>query len=724
MMIKSSSVFAISLVLLALLGTISCSPGKQTDNDSEVPTKTYGIAGEMTLGLDEEALQSCFLTENAIYYKQEKKTGSSLMKRELAAQAKPVRLFSMEPNEALQAFAVTGVGEVVATVKCFGTTDEGEADYEGEASMELLKMDETGMLLWRQEMPNVQELPFISHILVGSDGRIYASSQTELLCFEETGEFIRSLTVKGELIQKLAEAGEGKVAVIQYSGNRQSLTVYQGLDGKEVLQKDFKEGKTWLGEQKELYYREADTLASYRWEEDDSRTVLSFTDCGIDASAVWMFRALGEESFLIGLKEEGSSLIRFVWLSSQVKQAEEKQDGEVEKKPKIQLMFATMNVQALQGSVVSFNQSHENCELIMKTFKFPDQEGQYNAYLASKDGPDIVEISGRIGDYIRNDSLLDLTSFIEKSEKINWDDFITRLPEDIALDGKIYALPRTMDLTVLACPAQLLEGKTSWTIEEYLDLLEMYPDAMSREGASVERIKRNILWGALSNGINGFIDKKAGKAFLDGEDFRSVLERIAALDVKTVNKSFEARAREGEMVLQEFYFNSTAELQKAEEISGQELVLIGYPVSGRIEGERSSNHISYDGEVGIHSSTKYAEEAWEYVEAYFMGALKENDFFFTPGKAAFEEKLQKYEDEELLTVDENWNTVVCPAITKEQKEKVRNAFLEATVYGDEEYEINSIITEEAEPYFKGDKELDDVINIIQNRVQLYLDENK
>lgn len=721
---KSSSIFVIFYTIFALLGTTSCSPVKQTDNASEVPTKVYGIAKEMTLGLDEEALQSCFLTENAVYYKQEKKTGSSLMKRELTAQAKPVQLLPMEPHEVLQAFDVTGAGEVVAAVKCFGTTDEGETDYEGEAFMELLKTDETGTLLWRQEIPNAQELPFISHILVGSNGRIYASSQTELLCFEETGQFIRSLIVKGELIQKLAEAGEGKVAVIQYSGNRQSLTVYQDLDGKEVLQKDFKEGKTWLGEQNELYFMEADTLASYQWEEDDSRTVLSFTDCGIDASAVQMFRALGEESFLIGLKEGGSLLIRFVWLSSQVKQAEEKQDGEVGKKPKMQLRFAALNVQALQGSVVSFNQSHENCELIMKTFKFPDQEGQYNAYLASKDGPDIVEIRGRIGDYIRNDSLLDLTTFIEKSGEINWDDFITRLPEDIAIDGKIYALPQTMNLTVLACPAEVLHGKTSWTIEEYLDLLEAYPDAMSREGASVERVKRNILWGALSNGINGFIDIEAGKVFLDGEDFRSVLERIAALDVKTVNKSLETRAREGEIVLRELDFNSTAELQKAEEISGQELVLIGYPVSGRIEGERSSNHISYDGEVGIHSSTRYAEEAWEYVEAYFMGALKENGFFFTPGKAAFEEKLQKYEGKELLTLDENGNTVVCPAITKEQKEKVRNAFLEATVYGDEEYEINCIITEEAEPYFKGDKELDDVIRIIQNRVQLYLDENK
>ena len=37
--------------------------------------------------------------------------------------------------------------------------------------------------------------------------------------------------------------------------------------------------------------------------------------------------------------------------------------------------------------------------------------------------------------------------------------------------------------------------------------------------------------------------------------------------------------------------------------------------------------------------------------------------------------------------------------------------------------IASIVLEEAQPYFSGDKNIDTVIGIIQSRVQLYLDEN-
>ena len=39
-------------------------------------------------------------------------------------------------------------------------------------------------------------------------------------------------------------------------------------------------------------------------------------------------------------------------------------------------------------------------------------------------------------------------------------------------------------------------------------------------------------------------------------------------------------------------------------------------------------------------------------------------------------------------------------------------------------EINNIISEEAAPFFEGQKSVDEVARIIQSRVQLYVDENR
>lgn len=719
---KNNKILVNVLLLSILLGTVSCSSGQQYDNVQQVSVKPYGIARELSLGLSEEALSGCFVTDQYIYYIQEKKdTGGSLIRRELTAQAKPMQLFTLETNEVLHAYTVTEAGEVIAAVKCFGTTNDNEVDWNSYASMELRKTDERGELQWRREIPDSQGIPFISHVLAGNDGRIYASSQTELFCFNETGKLTKRLAVKGELIQQLADAGEGKVAVLQYTRNGQNLTIYQGADGKEVFHKDFQEDKAWFQEPKGLYYPEVDLLMRYHWEDDSRQPVLNFTGCGIDISAIRIFRSLGEESFLAGLKEEGSSVIRFVWLDTQAPRGQEKEAHSEEDKPKTKLTLAAFNAQNLQNSVVSFNKRNQNYELTLKAFDFLSQREQFYAYLAAKEGPDIVEISGRLGNYIRAGYLLDLTELIEKSEKTNRDDFLSRVWEDIAVDGRLYTIPKAISISALACPAELLEGKTSWTIEEYLDLLEKYPNAMSEEGDSVADVKYHMLRTALCNGIRGFVDKEEGKAYLDSEEFRSILERIAALDVLVIDESRGERAREGEPVFWTLSFRTTGELQQAEGISGQELTLIGYPVSGRIEGERSSNIISYDHMMGIHSGTENVEAAWEYVENYYTGALGTHDFFFTTGKAAFEEKLQEYTETEYFTL-ENMEPAIYPPATELQVEKVRNAFLEGTYIEDEEFDIIDIIMEEAMPYFKGDKGLDDVVKIIQNRVQLYLDE--
>lgn len=710
-----------ALFLCLLLGTSACGAGESADDIFRDSAKVYGIEKELTLTLNEEALSGCFVTDQNIYYEEKDAGGSRLLMQELTAQAKPVQLFTLEENEVLQAFTVTEAGEVIAAVKCFELSNGGETDRDSRASIELWKINEKGGLLWKQEIPDVQQGALITQILSGSDGRIYAVTQTELLCFDETGKSDKRLTVKGQMIQQLTDVGAGKAAVRQNTQRGQSITVYQGADGKELYQKDFREDRIWLRTGEGLYYLDDDMLAVYDWEADSSRAVFCFTDCGLEASTmtIRIFKVLDNQRYLVGLKENEGAGARFVWLSSQVSQAGEGKPKE--SVPKTQLIFAAFASQDFQGSVVKFNQSHENYEVALKGYKYPDQEAQFYAFLASGSGPDIVEISGRTEKYVNNGYLLDLTSFIENSDRINWDDYISRMREDIAVEGRIYALPKRVSLTVLACPASLLKGKDSWNIGEYLDLLEEYPDALSWEGASAERIKEEILRNALYNGINGFVDIEMGTAALDGEDFRLILERIAALDVKTVNKSAKTRAREGETVFWELYMNSAVELQEAEGISGQELTLIGYPVSGKIPGERSSNRISYGHEVGIHSGTENAQAAWEYVEAYFAGAQEKNSFFFTPGKEAFEEKLQEGLGEEFLSLD-GVNVIVCPELTDKQVEKVRDAVAGAAVFGNEEFEIMSIIAEEAAPYFTGDKSLDSVVDTIQSCVQLYLDE--
>lgn len=705
LMTRIKRTFCIGMTLLVMFGTVSCGTAPQADHALEVPENAYSAEREVVVDIDEAVLSNCYVTEQYIYYIQAGNGGGNgIWMRELAAEAEPVCVCSFADDEFLLAFTVTGAGNVIAAVK----------DKE-QGSIWLRKTDKNGEVIWESDFPERQDGLIISHMLVGSDGRIYVSSQQELFFWNVSGEFERRLTVRGKLIQYLTDAGEGKVCVIQYKQKGQMLTVYQGTDGKEVFQKDFKEERRWFGDGS--YYSEINTLVRYHWDSDSSEAVINFTDCGIDISSIRIFRTLEEDRFLVGLVEEESPGIRFVWLTAADKEWQQ---------PKTQLVVATFNPQNLQNGIVRFNRSHENYELVTKVFDSNlsvvlNQRDRFNIYIASGSGPDIIDIFGETDyfTYARDGYLLDLTPFIEKSEKINMDDFLPRVLEDMSVDGKLYTVPRTMALYALTCPTELLEGKTSWTIEEYLDLLEQYPNAMSGDGASIERVKSNILRTALQEGINGFIDWEAGKALFDGEEFRTILKRIDGLEVAEISRSRKEMAQDGEVVFRELYVNRANELLYAEWISRQELTMIGYPVSGKEEGEKSRNHISYGDMMGIHSASKETAAAWDFVEEYMTGAIRKSDYMIRTGKEAFEEKMQEDIGVESLTLDGH-----LPPLTQEEADEIRNAFMEASYASDSKKPLLDIIGEETKPYFRGEKELDDVVGIIQNRIQVYLNERR
>lgn len=708
--------FASAIILIAMLcGMVSCGSPQQAGNIPDVPMESYTIEREVVMDFDQELLHNGFVVDQYIYYVDKKQ--NCLCKRELSGQAEAAVVYRLKSGESLEVFTVTGEGNVIGVVAAYGDMD---------ALMELIEIEWTGGVLWRKEIPRGQDdISPISQLLVGSDGRIYAATPQELLFFDADGEFERRIAATGELIQGLTDAGEGRVSVMEW----QKLTVYQASDGKEVFRRDFRDNKMWFKEGSGLYYPEIEVLTEYCWEDDSSRGILNLTDCGIDVSAVRAFRTLGQDRFLFGLQEEGNPGMRFVWLAPHARQEETVQGSEMEEvvagqeeveQSKTRLVVASFNPQNLQNSIINFNRSHNDYEMTCKSFDAFTQRDMFNAYLVSTDGPDVIDIFS-YDSYIRNEILMDLTPFLEKSEKINLDDLLPRVLVDFDEDGKIYTLPRTINMTAFACSTELLAGKDSWTIDDYLDLLERYPNALTEPGVSVENTKLQILRKALYHeGVNGFVDYENGKTDFGGEYFRSVLKRIAELDVTTTSKSKDERAMEGEVVFWQLSLYDTRGLQQAEWKNGHELTLIGYPVSGLVEGEKSSNNISYNEMMGIHSATGNVDAAWDFVESYITGAFMTNNFFFRTGRESFEERIQEEVDIESGTID----GVPYPPITEEQAGKVRDAFLEGSYNSDKDLELIEIINEETASYFRGEKGLDEVVGIIQSRAQLYLDERR
>jgi len=119
--------------------------------------------------------------------------------------------------------------------------------------------------------------------------------------------------------------------------------------------------------------------------------------------------------------------------------------------------------------------------------------------------------------------------------------------------------------------------------------------------------------------------------------------------------------------------------------------------------------------ISILSKSKCKEGAYAFIE--YLLTRNSGSGGFTTYKVGYEESREDFL--EMYVTDE---------LDKEELEKRVSALEEmmdsAVADTMENQTIRTMIIEEAKAYFAGDRTLEDTCRIIQNRVQLYLDENE
>ena len=167
------------------------------------------------------------------------------------------------------------------------------------------------------------------------------------------------------------------------------------------------------------------------------------------------------------------------------------------------------------------------------------------------------------------------------------------------------------------------------------------------------------------------------------------------------------------------------------------MTLIGYP-----DGKYGSGgYMAYSSVLSINRKSKELQAAVELFSEWIELADEKSKLNFPIGKRGFEEtiddaKQHKYKKDRNGNIlldemgepieEEQWNLNGVPiyALTSEQEEKLRNAIDTSICFAKGETRVRDIVLEEADAYFAGTIGLEDTIDKIQKRVQLYLDEMK
>lgn len=413
---------------------------------------------------------------------------------------------------------------------------------------------------------------------------------------------------------------------------------------------------------------------------------------------------------------------------------------------------------ALSNLVSDYNRSQKNYKVEIEVYRKEsgamtrvDQQNIVNRMMADMLGdnpPDLLNINAfdSFGlepsweDLLNKDYVVDLSPYLEQSEKVDKSDFEEKVLELATFQKGIPAIPTAFCLQVILVPRQeLAAAKNGWSVSDMIAFDRAHPTLEPYENCT----RVTIYSLCVVHNIGHFVDFEGKKAEFDSPEFRELLEYAASYP-----QGDQAFLYTGNQFLKQQYLQTLYEIQYDRNCYfGKEAEFVGYPsVDGRqlVILQPDADAIA----LAISQRSTKKEGAWDFVE-YALTKNPVTDYKRTYGgipsnKVILEEIMKELAKEDgPLHSGILMATQDCPKelngrypsdeeaekyyyspypFTEEEKEIYYGLLNAAHVEDQRLKKVKDIVWSEVSEYFDGKKGLNQTIEVIQSRVQLYLNE--
>lgn len=386
-----------------------------------------------------------------------------------------------------------------------------------------------------------------------------------------------------------------------------------------------------------------------------------------------------------------------------------------------------------------FNRTHDDVQIVVKDYRYSATDDQGPERLLVEMGagqvPDIIDLGGALSyqQLARKGYLEDLWPYIENDPDLGREGVLEGPLKAAEADGGLYMLFGAVKLETLLGSAAQVGDRTSWTFRELQDAFAAMP-----EGSTILSFNtsRESIAGSLTRyAVGSYVDWETGTCSFDSPSFRSMLEfirmfpsseeleaEIAELgdEWNAVSQEAEARQRKGLQMLEDPGYLALDSLPVFDMKWGGRCAFIGYPVE---DGSTGSMFEPAGAKLAISSSCKNKEAAWEFVRTAMMEPPTE--------QSCIPLKRDKYELKRTTAmtvkalVDFNRVTneeLYAPPLTEERVREFEEFFNSIDKIDIWDREMSFLIREICGPYFAGAKTLDETVDLLQNRVGLYVRE--
>ena len=406
---------------------------------------------------------------------------------------------------------------------------------------------------------------------------------------------------------------------------------------------------------------------------------------------------------------------------------------------------------SLRNYVNAFNQTHQDCRIELVEYSDPHMpmEGYDRLLVDITAGnvPDILCLDRLPAEKFGAKGLFeDLWPYIDNDPELGRDALMSHVLECAEQQGKLYYVINSFEIMTAAAPAAAVGDRLGWTLEDLRAALAQMPEGC--QAYSPAESKDWMLNELLNADMDRYVDWETGTCSFDSGEFQELLDYINSLDISPDQRGrgieyTEETVLDGRQML--YYSNSGGLITNFFDVQRCEAVL-GGPVSfvGNPKQDGSCGSAFYAGfnscPLAITAACGDKEAAWSFlrelllprgvkVPADGLSGIRElpinrEDFtqLYQRSSSVKEENIsgRLFSDAEgkpLLSVGYE-------AVTQTEYEQIMELYdaIESMYTTDED--IWEIVSGEASAYFAGERSLEDTVARIQNRAQLYVNEQK
>ena len=351
------------------------------------------------------------------------------------------------------------------------------------------------------------------------------------------------------------------------------------------------------------------------------------------------------------------------------------------------------------------------------TVELEKAQNRLNTEIAGGNIPDMICFSGiSPGPYIRKGLLSDMKELLAVDSEISIDDLAVKRAV-LEKDG-LFTISGTFIVDTLIGLKSRFGDRYGWTLDEYLQIEADLP----LETRMIYNIsEESFLQFVSQRYLTHAVDWNQGTCSFNNPDFLEILE--ASSRIRETPKNEEPRfGRGSEFIAQGLQITASCSLNSVWKLTREELwaenrlSTIGWPT---VDGSCGSDIVMLT-PVGISSQSPNKEICWEFIKFMLKNAsvdapagapiTMENGIpMYMP---LLKEKIERVQNSDEYPVK----------LTDEDAERFLTLLDTIDTIAEYDTNIVTIITSESGAFFNGDKTAEEVANLIESKVNIYLSE--